>query len=92
MHIREEEMKTYHLDSSCKHTMRLILMNSKKNLKESWEGPGEIALGVFAGTASSVWRAGLEKTQYFNSYLCGLLLEGELTLCFYMVMAETMGG
>lgn len=60
--------------------MRLILLNSKRNLKESWEEPGEIALGVFAGKASSVWRAGLEKMQHFKSYLCGLLLEGLLTL------------
>lgn len=28
-------------------------MNSKRNLKESWEESGEIALGVFAGKASS---------------------------------------
>lgn len=71
--------------------MRLILTNSKRNLKESWEEPGEIVLGVFAGRASSVWRAGLEKTQHFRSYLCGLLLEGKLALCFHVAMACTMG-
>lgn len=42
-------------------------MNSKRNLEESWEEPGEIALAVFAGRDSSIWRAGLEKTQHFKS-------------------------
>lgn len=47
-------------------------MNSKRNLKESWEGTGEISLEVFAGKASSVWRAGLEKMQHFKGCLCSL--------------------
>jgi len=65
-------------------------MNSKRNLKESREEPDKIVLGVFAGKASSIRRAGLEKMQHFKNYLCGLLLEGEPTLCFYTVMAHTM--
>lgn len=41
-------------------------MNSKRNLEESWEEPGEIALGVFAGR-DSIGRAALEATQRFRS-------------------------
>lgn len=47
-------------------------MNSKRNLKESWEETGEITLGVFAGKPFSVWRAGLEKMQHFKGCLCSL--------------------
>lgn len=44
-------------------------MNSKRNLKDSWDEPGEITLEGFAGRVSSIWRAGLEKTQHFKNYL-----------------------
>lgn len=62
-------------------------MNSKRNLKESWEGTGEISLGCLQGKPPLSGGQGWRKCSI--SRVASAVCNWELILCPYRGMAHT---